>query len=106
VLDGMDAVVGEAILVQRMQRLVHTKRIHAAPTSGSAAVGNELAAIETTLAANVNDLSGGRKVGQHVDYVIALALACIGELAGVGWGRDSCGPEFLGLLSSRAGLTT
>ena len=106
VLDGMDAVVGEAALVQRVQRLVHTKRIHAAPTSGTEAVGRELAAIETTLAENVHDLSGGRMVGQHVDYVIALALACMGDLAGVGWGRDSCGPEFLGPLYSGAGLTT
>jgi hypothetical protein len=89
-----------------MQRLVHAKRIHAAPTSETEAVGNELAAIETTLAENVPDLSGGRRVGQHVDYVIALALACIGDVAGVGWGRDSCRPEFLGPLSSRAGLTT
>ena len=103
VFDGMDAVVGEAILVQRVQRLVHTKRIHAAPTSGSAAVGNELAAIETTLAENVHDPSGGRKVGQHLDYVIALALACIGDLAGVGWGRDDCGPEFLGPRAQEPG---
>ena len=106
VLDGMDALVGEDVLVQRMHRLVHTKRIHAAPTSGTEAVGRELAAIEITLAEHVHDLSSAIRVGQHVDYGIALALACIGDLAGVGWGRDNSGPEFLGPLYSRAELTT
>jgi hypothetical protein len=106
VLDGMDAVVGEAVLAQRVQHLVHTKRIHAAPTSGTEAVGRELAAIEITLAENVHDLRGGRKVGQHGDYGIALALACMGDLVGLGWGRESSGPEFLGPQDSRAGLPT
>lgn len=74
--NGDQVVIGKAFLVNRLQALLQTDRLHLPPGHPeAAAMMRELQDYEIKIDQNANDRYGAFKTGTHDDLVTALGLA-------------------------------
>jgi hypothetical protein len=87
VLWRLEASIGKAYMVSRLQALLQSQRLTAPMDADMAAMAEELKVYEIKAKADTGYLQAGAfQVGTHDDLVTALGLACLVDLQEVRYG--------------------